>query len=144
MAMHIVHKLEAVEIDESKAYRKPLPSTALQFLLEHFIEVPNVVESSRIIRNCELLDTRYVVRIFDCNGGVIAKNMQKGDGVIAHLARSRIQDLDHALHPLASAQWHRDHRSHHAPVCGECLLQAGIVILRLWHDQRFAMLHHPA
>ena len=122
----------------------PVASAALQFVLQHLVEMAHVVEAGCVVGNGELLDARHVVRILNGDGRVIAKDMQKGDGVIAHLAGARIENLDDALNAFASAQGHRDHGAHHAPVRGQRLLQARIVIFRLGNDQSFAMLEHPA
>ncbi len=74
----------------------------------------HVEQAGGVVGDGELLNARHVVRILDGDGGVVAQDVQESDGVITHLAGARIEDFDDSLYAFASAQRHRDHRTHHA------------------------------
>ena len=74
----------------------------------------DVVEAGGVVGDGELLDARDVVRVLDCDSGVVAEDVKEGDGVIAHLAGARIENLDDALDAFAAAQGHGDDGADHA------------------------------
>ena len=61
---------------------RPFCAAALQFLLEHVVEMAHVEEAGGVIGDGELLDARDVASIFDGDGRVVAEDVKECDGVV--------------------------------------------------------------
>ena len=127
MAVDVVHQLEPIEVNEGETHGFALTVAALDFLFHNFVEVADVVETGGVVGDGELLDARNIVCVFDGDGGVIAEDVEEGDGVIAQLAGAGIEDFDHALHAFATAEGHGNDGANGRAVGGERVMEAGIV-----------------
>src|ERR1035441_6575152 len=96
--------------------------------------MPHIVESGDVVGDCQLLDSRYIPRVLNCNSGVVGENMQERDGVVGHLLGPRIEDLDDTVCAFASPQWNGNYRANLAWL-GGVLQFCSWVTLGFRHDR---------
>src|SRR6185312_203061 len=108
MAVCVVDKLEAVQVQKRQADRRLQTQAAVQLASQHVVEVSHVVEASGVVGDGQLLNARHVARIFNGDGGVVGQDVQERHRVIVHLVGARVQNFDYALRAFASAQGQRN------------------------------------
>jgi len=143
MAVDVIHGFESVKVDEGEADGSSVTLAAFDLQFESLVEMADVVEAGGVVGDGELLDMRDVVCVFDGDSGVVAEDMEEGDGVIAHLACTRIENFYDALDAFTAAERHGDDGTDHAMIRTESFVEAGIVF-RLRHDQSFGVFGDPA
>ena len=101
VAVLIVYLLEVVEVQKEEAERLVETAGALDLRGQHGGEVARVEQVRAVVGDGEFLNALYCARIFDGDGGVVAHDVEKGDGVIGERLRRRVRDLEYAEGALA-------------------------------------------
>jgi hypothetical protein len=143
VAVRIVDQLEAVQVKEGQAHRRPIPSASLKLLRQNIVKMAGVVKARAVVGDAQLLDAGHIARVLNGNGRVVGQNVQEGDGRVVQPVGAGVEDLNDAMRSLAPTQWHGDHRPHSLRFQRPLSAEAGVVI-RFGHNQRLAVQCHPA
>src|SRR6185437_802333 len=81
---------------------------ALDFVGQHGGEVARVEEMRAVVGDGEFLDAFDSARVFDGDGGVVADDVEEGDGVVSERLRRGMRDLQDAEGTLARTEWQAD------------------------------------
>src|SRR6266566_1588652 len=139
----IIDVFEPIEVHEDEGELVPEARGAVDFPLEHLIEMPGVVEPRAVVGYCKLLHAPEVPDVFERNGGIIGHKGQSdefffGEAVIGPAVRQ----LDNTQDRIASFDGHTQDRP---DICGTVWgrLVKARVFPEVFNQQRLAALGRP-
>src|SRR5271166_4699671 len=79
MAVSVVDAFEVIEVDENQGELESVAVRAVDFSVQHEIQMARVVEAGAIVGDGELVNALHVARIFDSDGRVVRERLQQGE-----------------------------------------------------------------
>ena len=83
MAVRIVDALEVIEVDEDQRKFEAVAVRAVDFRVQHEVQMARVVEAGAIVGDGQLVDALHVARIFDGDGGKIGQRFEQRQVALA-------------------------------------------------------------
>ena len=136
--------LEVVEVDEDQRKLERISVGAVNFRIQHEIQMPRVVEAGAIVGDRQLMNALHVARIFNGDGGVVGQRFQQRQIALAEtFGAHAIDQLDHTQALFAKTNRHGNDRARlHFSFFVNLREETGIFGC-VWHDDGFAGLRHP-
>src|SRR6185312_6544492 len=107
VAMRVVDLLEAVEVKEEQAELvRGILAMLGQLLVEQRVEMARVEQAGAIVGDGELVDALDGAGVLDGDGGVVAEQAQKADGILAQQIELAVEQLNDAEGLVAGAYRH--------------------------------------
>jgi hypothetical protein len=112
VAVGVVHVFKMVEVDEDQGKLERVPVRAVDFRIEHEIQMARIVKAGAIVSDRQFMDSLDVARILDGDCGVIGERFEKSKIALAEpFGADTVDEFDDAEAMVAEAHWNGDDRA---------------------------------
>src|SRR6202030_4708445 len=92
MPVSIIHILEMIEVDEDQRELECIAMRAVNFGVEHEIQVAGVVQRGAVVCDRQLVNPLHMPRVFDGDGRIVCERFQKYQVTFAESLRTHTID----------------------------------------------------
>src|SRR6185437_15210900 len=109
MAMRVVDGFEMVEVDEDDRKFVAVTVRAVDFRVQHEVQMARVVERGAVVSDSEFVNALDVARVFDGDGRVVGKGLEQREFARAEtFVADAVDEFDDAEALVAKTHWHGD------------------------------------
>src|SRR5271156_7074548 len=143
--MRVVYAFEMIEVNEDQGELEGVTVRAVDFCVQHEIQMARVVEAGAIVGDGEFVDALNVARVFDGDGGVIGQGFEQREVAGAETFwADAIDQFDDAEALIAEAHWDSDDAARFHFCFGVYLSEETRILGGVSHYYCFAGLRDPA